>query len=122
MPHSLCPLCGSPGCQEEPVRCWPIEVRYQCPQHCGTFRMESVFLEYLWPAVHPDDKQAMAAYMQATKGPRRTAPLIQRDNYQEYVTPGRIVRKRVTARPESAATIGQGRERLKLVRTRRAAD
>jgi hypothetical protein len=84
--------------------------------------MESVFLEYLWPAVHPDDKQVIAAYMQATNGPRRAAPLLQRENYQEYVTQGRIVQKRVTARPESAATRGQEKRRLKLVRGRCAAE
>ena len=122
MSHSLCPLCGSPGCQEETAACWPIEVRYECPQHCGTFRMGSVFLEYLWPAVQPEDKQAIAAYMQATKGLRRAAPLIQRENYQEYITQGRTLRKRATAKPEPTATRRQGRARLKLVRARRAAD
>jgi hypothetical protein len=72
MPHSLCPLCGRPGCHEEIARCWPIEVRYECPSHCGTFRLGAVFLNYLWPAVHPEDKQAIATYMQATKGTRRS--------------------------------------------------
>ena len=122
MPHSLCPLCGSPGCHDETARCWPIEVRYECHSHCGTFRLGAVFLEYLWPAVPPADKQAIAAYMQATKGERRAAPLIHRDNYQEYVTQGRTLQKRAKNRPESRATRGQGRERLKLVRARRAAD
>ena len=106
MPHNLCPFCGSPECTEETAQCWPIEVRYECPRHCGTFRMGSVFLKYLWPAVHPNDKQAIAAYMQATKGERRAAPLIQRDNYQEYVTQGRTLQKRATARPEAAAKRG----------------
>ena len=76
------------------MRCWPIEVRYECQSYCGTFRLGAVFLQYLWPAVHRDDKQAIAAYMQATKGERRAAPLIQRDNYQEYVTQGCTLQKR----------------------------
>ena len=122
MPTRPCPLCGSPECHEETAQGWPIEVRYGCQSHCGTFRMGSVFLTYLWPAVKSDDKQAIAAYMQATKGPQRAAPLIQSDNYQEYATQGRTLQKRETARPESTATIGQGRERLKLVRGRRTAD
>jgi hypothetical protein len=34
------------------------------------------------------DQQTLTAYMHATKGPHRAAPLIERDNYRAYITQG----------------------------------
>ena len=85
--------------EEDPVR--PDVLRYWCQTHCDTFRMGSVFLRYVWPVVKAADKAAIAAYMEATKGPHRAAPLIQGDNYREYITHGRRLPPRVAAEPPS---------------------
>ena len=89
MTQSICPLCGSLECEAEATQSGPAAVRYWCQQNCDTFRMSAVFLKYVMPAMKREDKKAIVAYMQATKGPQRAAPLIQGDNYMEYVTQGR---------------------------------
>lgn len=88
MPHGPCPLCGQPGCLMGEAQSGPDAISYWCQPHCDTFRIGSAFLKFVWPTVTDKDKRAIAAYMQATKGPQRVAPLIQGDNYRAYVTHG----------------------------------
>ena len=104
MPPSSCPLCGTLGCVRAEAQSGPEAVRYWCQTHCGTFRMGSMFLKGVWFAVQDDDKKAIAAYMHATKGPQRAAPLIEGENYREYVTQGRTLQKRAGAGPLPVAT------------------
>jgi hypothetical protein len=78
-------------------------VRYECSRRCGSFRIGSTFLHYVWAIVTDVDKRAIAAYMQATKGPQRVAPLIQGDNYREYITQGRLFQQRAAAGPPAVA-------------------
>src|SRR3977135_2855694 len=97
MVPSSCPLCGKLGCLRAEAQSGPEAVRYWCQAHCGTFRMGTMFLKCVWPAVQNEDKKAIAAYMHTTKGPQRLAPLIQGDNYREYITQGRTLQKRAGA-------------------------
>jgi len=107
MPQSLCPLCGSPCCVRADTRSGPVAVRYECPSQCGSFRIGRAFLHYVWPTVQTKDKRALTAYLHATKGPRRAAPLIEGDNYRTYVSLGRTLQKGATAAPRVRTKRGE---------------
>jgi hypothetical protein len=100
MTQGLCPLCGKLGCLTGEARSGPNAVSYECQTHCGAFRVKNTFLKYVWSIVTQEDKQAIAAYMHATRGPQRAAPLIQGDNYREYAAQGRALQR--SARRSSA--------------------
>ena len=94
MNHGPCPLCGNPGCEWGEDRSGPYAVKYWCQTHCDTFRIGSIFLRHVWwSTITEEDKKAIAAYMYATKGPQRVAPLIHEDNYREYVRKGHLFQK-----------------------------
>jgi hypothetical protein len=61
-PPRLCLLCGRRGCVRADAGTGPEAVRYECPAHCGSFRIGSAFLHYVWPAVKKEDQQALTAY------------------------------------------------------------
>ena len=103
MPPERCPLCGRRGCVMADARMGPAAVRYDCSAHCGSFRIGSAFLHYVWPAVKREDQQALTAYMHATKGPQRVAPLIEGDNYRVYITQGYAYQRLAWTRPRAMA-------------------
>jgi hypothetical protein len=59
--------------------------------------MGAVFLNSVWPAVKNDDKSALAAYMQATKGTRSFLSLLHEGNHMKYVTKGRTLQRKTGA-------------------------
>src|SRR5689334_16676227 len=97
MIQRFCPLCDQPGCLMVDSPSGADLVSYECRTTCGTFRMGNVFLKYVWPCIPATEQEAIVAYLQATKGPQRAAPLIRGDNYLEYISHGRRLQQRVTA-------------------------
>ena len=103
MPQCFCPLCEQPGCRMVNTQSGAAAIHYECPTHCGTFRMGSEFLQYVWPTVTDDDKRAVAAYLQSTNSPPRAAPLIRGDNYREYLLHGRALQRTAAGRAPALA-------------------